>query len=228
MGEPQLTLYHYWRSSCSWRVRWALLIKGVSYESRYVNLLKGEQRLPEYRAISPAGYIPSLVIRENGQEHVFGESMALLEWIEERWPHPPLMPENSIQRLWVRQLALTVVSQIQPLQNPLVLEWFVPQSEERERHLQHWIKRGLRICEDYLQNAPGRGGPFCLGKQLTLADLCIVPQVYSAYRFKVDIQDLPLVSSVYHRCMELESCQRAAPEQQPDAPPTQSGSKPSA
>jgi maleylacetoacetate isomerase len=217
MGEPHLTLYHYWRSSCSWRVRWGLALKGIPFESRYVNLLKGEQKLPEYLAINPSGYLPSLVIREDGKEHVFGESFALLEWMDERWPNHPFLPQNPEERLWVRQLALTVVSQIQPLQNPLVMEWFVPKTEEREMHLRHWIKRGLKICEENLQRSPWKNkGPYSFGQHVTLADICLVPQVYTAFRYKVDLQDLPLVTEIYHRCMELESCQRASPEKQAD------------
>ncbi len=215
--QPKFTLYHYWRSSCSWRVRWALKIKGLDYESKYINLLKKEQQLPDFQKINPALYIPALVIEEGGQQRVAGESLAILEWLEERWPSPALLPKTPLERLWVRQLCLTIASGTQPLQNPAVLEWFVPDASQRAVSLHHWISRGLSVYESYLQEA-GWKGPFSLGADLTLADLCLIPQVYSAYRFGVPLESMPRVAAIYETCMMLPDCFGAAPEQQADAP----------
>lgn len=215
--QPKLTLYHYWRSSCSWRVRWALKIKGLDYESKYINLLKKEQQLPEFQKINPAQYIPALIIDEGGKQKVAGESLAILEWLEERWPTPALMPKNPLDRLWVRQLSLTIASGTQPLQNPAVLEWFVPDAGQRPASLHHWISRGLSVYESYLKEAPWKG-PYSLGENLSLADLCLIPQVYSAYRFGVSLESLPRVAAIYAHCMKLSDCFAASPEQQADAP----------
>lgn len=216
--EPKLTLYHYWRSSCSWRVRWALRIKGLAYESKYVNLLKKEQQLPEFLKINPAGYIPALVIKENATSMVAGESLAILEWLEERWPTPPLLPKDPAQRLRVRQLALGLATGTQPLQNPAVLEWFVPDASQRAASLHHWILRGLSIYESFLAGMD-KQGPYSLGSELTMADLCLIPQVYSAYRFQVPIDHLKRVVTIYKNCMERSDCLASSPEEQPDAPP---------
>jgi len=207
-----LTLYHYWRSSCSWRVRWALALKGVPYTSVPVNILTEEHRSPAYLAKNPAGFLPSLEI--DGRP--YGESLALIEWIDETWPEPPLKPEDPLARLHVRQLALTIVAGTQPLQNPAVLKHVLPLDEAaRKTAAQHWIKRGLGIYEALL--AGGRPGRYSWADRVTLADLCLIPQVYNALRFDVDLGPYPVVRGIYERCLKTPECDQAAPHTQPGA-----------
>jgi maleylacetoacetate isomerase len=213
---PQLTLYHYWRSSCSWRVRWALALKGVAYQSVAVNLLKGEQHLPAYKSINPSGFLPTLVI--DGKP--FGESLALIEWIDERWPSPPLLPQDPISKLFVRQLAMTVVAGTQPLQNPATLAQVSADPGERSRHARFFIERGLTAYHNLmLRNPIGSAGTFSCGGHVTLADLCLIPQVYNALRFNVSLAAFPLIEAVYKNCLVTPECDHAAPHNQPDAQP---------
>ena len=212
-SAPSLTLYHYWRSSCSWRVRWALAIKGVDYQSIPVNILSGEHRQPEYLAKNPSGFLPALMI----DGHCYGESLALIDWLEETYPNPPLYPARPEGRLRVRQLALTIATGTQPLQNPALLQHFVAVESERQGHMQHFIRRGLRVYETLL--GQGRPGLYSEGDQVTVADLCLIPQVYNALRFAVSLEAIPLVQAIYQRCRLLPECQLAAPEQhQPKTP----------
>lgn len=204
-----LKLYHYWRSSCSWRVRWALALKGVAYEPVPVNILAGEHRSPAFLARNPAGYLPALSI--DGVP--FGESLAICEWIDETWPEPPLLPKEPLARLSARQLALTIAAGTQPLQNPSVVKHFVANEAEREGHQRHWIERGLAVYEALLK--AGRPGLFSVGDQVSLADLCLVPQVYNAERFKVPVSEkFPLLAAINARCLATPACDQAAPHNQ--------------
>jgi len=210
---PNLTLYHYWRSSCSWRVRWALAIKGVEYQSVPVNILSGEHRQPEYLAKNPSGFLPALAM--NGR--CYGESLALIDWLEETYPDPPLYPAQPEARLRIRQLALTIATGTQPLQNPSLLQHFVAAEGERQGHMQHFITRGLSIYETLL--AQGRPGLYSEGDRVTVADLCLIPQVYNALRFAVSLEATPLVQAIYQRCRLLPECRQADPEaHQPKTP----------
>jgi maleylpyruvate isomerase len=212
--QPTLTLYHYWRSSCSWRVRWALDLKGLSYESVPVNILTGEHLTESYRKKNPSGLLPSLEL--DGK--FFGESLAILEWLEERWPNPALLPKDPLDRMVVRQLALTIVAGTQPLQNPSLIKYFEPDEAHRPKHMRHWIHKGLENYEALLTKTPA--GTFSFGDTLTIADLCLVPQVYNALRFQVDLASMPRVKKVYDHCLTLPSCDRSAPYRQPGAQPT--------
>lgn len=210
-----LTLYHYWRSSCSWRVRWALALKGVSYDAVPINLLKGEQAADSYLKQNPSGFVPALAI----DGRFFGESMALCEWIDETWPEPALLPRAPKTRLIVRQLALTMVAGTQPLQNPAVLKHFVPDEKERSGHARHWIQRGLAVYEKLLETN-GRDAPsglYSVGDQVTLADVCLIPQVYNAMRFDVDVAATPRIKAIYDRCLATEACAASSPPRQPGA-----------
>jgi maleylacetoacetate isomerase/maleylpyruvate isomerase len=211
---PQtLTLHHYWRSSCSWRVRWALALKGVPYQSVPVNILKGEHRDPAYMALNPAGFLPCLEI--DGEP--YGESLALIEWIEETWPTPALLPQDPLSRLYVRQLALTIAAGTQPLQNPFALKYYKLDDQERTKAARHWIERGLGTYETLLRK--GRPGTYSFGGEVTVADLCLVPQVYNALRFQVDMSQFPLIEGIYERCLKTKECDAAAPHNQPGAQP---------
>jgi maleylacetoacetate isomerase len=209
--KTPLTLYHYWRSSCSWRVRWALAIKGVSYDSVPVNILTGEHRTPEHLRRNPAGALP--VLEMGGQ--TYAESLALIEWIDETWPEPALWPRDPLLRLHARQLALTIVSGTQPLQNPSLLKYFQEDEAKRQEAARHWIARGLKTYETLLERGPK--GAFSCGDQITAADLCLIPQVYNAKRFEVPLTETPRVAAIYEKARATRECKIAEPEQQPGA-----------
>ena len=208
----KFSVHHYWRSSCSWRVRWALALKEVSYDSVPVNLLSGEQSSVAYVAKNPAGLVPAVEI----DGRFFGESLAILEWIEETWPTPALLPEAPLDRLLVRQMALTVVAGTQPLQNLATLKYFAPDEAGRKPHAQHWTCRGLKTLESLIVSA-GKSGPFSFGKDPTFADLCLVPQVYNALRVDVDMRAYPRCKAIYEHALTTPACNGAAPHNQPGA-----------
>ena len=211
----KLTLYHYWRSSCSWRVRWALELKQVAYTPVAVNILSGEHQAAAYRAINPSGTLPTLMI--DGRP--FSESLAIIDWLDELVPTPALYPQDPLDKLYVKQMALKIVAGTQPLQNPSLLKHFVSDESERKKHAQHFIAAGLQVYETLL--LAGKPGRFSYGDTVTTADLCLVPQVYNAIRFNVDLSLTPRVNSVYEACLKTEACDKAAPHRfaPPDAPP---------
>jgi maleylacetoacetate isomerase len=214
--EPRLTLYNYWRSSSSHRVRIALALKGLEYEYVPVNLRAGEQAKDPHKARSPTGYVPCLSI--DGATYV--ESVAILELLDERFPSPPLFPGDAHGRARVRALVEIVNSGIQPLQNLAVLARVSTDAEEQRKWGAHFNARGLESFEAALEVAEreGVGGPFAYGAAPTAADVCLVPQVLAARRFQVDVAPLRRVSRAFDAAMNLDAFQRAAPENQPDAP----------
>lgn len=207
------TLYHYWRSSCSWRVRWALELKGVKVDLMAVNLLKAEQHQNWFREYSPLGLVPCLEFSDGS---VLTESVAILEYLEESYPSTPLLPNDVRSRAAVRALVQTIVSATQPMQNLGTLAYFESRTELRPRHARYWIERGLEAYSALLRKQAACGR-FSFGSQLSLADLCLVPQVYNALRFEVDLRKFPECQQIYRECMALDSCQRASPENQADA-----------
>jgi maleylacetoacetate isomerase len=203
-------LYHYWRSSCSWRVRWALIHKGVAYDEVAVNLLNGEQNSADFLAQNPQGYLPALKIGST----VYSESLAMLEWIEERYPARPLLPMSPEDRMRVRQISSFIISGIQPLQNLSVLKKISSDPNEQSTWARHWISSGLTKLEKILQSS---AGTYCVGSQLTFADLCLIPQIYNANRFAVDLSELPIISRINAACLLRDDCQKASPMNQPGA-----------
>ena len=200
-----LELYHYWRSSCSWRVRWALALKGLAYEPIAVNLLDASQKSEQYRALNPMGQVPCLVI----DGHPFADSIAIMEYLDELHPTPALLPADGRARAHVRRLVNLVASGIQPIQNLGVMRHHSPEKAEQIAWNRHWITEGLKAYEAAI--AP-EAGAYSFGGSLTMADLCLVPQVYNAHRVKVEMSAFPKVAEIYDRCRALESCQAAAPE----------------
>jgi maleylacetoacetate isomerase len=168
-----LTLYHYWRSSCSWRVRWVLAIKGISYESTTVNLLKSEQKSGEFLHINPAGQVPVLIV--DGKP--LTESLAIIEWLEDLYPEPAVIGKDPWQRALAREIAAIVAAGIQPLQNLKVQEFYSDDVAKRLAWNRHFTENGLSVLEMKLAK---HSGPYCLGKNLTLADIFLIPQVYNA------------------------------------------------
>jgi maleylacetoacetate isomerase len=211
----KLTLSTYWRSSCSYRVRIALGYKGLAYEPVFVNILEGEQKTPEYLAKNPIGHVPTLTV--DGVSFV--ESVAIIELLEELYPEPALLPKKPHDRARVRALAETINAGIQPLQNTSVLDHLGADKERRSAWLKHWLPRGLTAFEALMASAEKDGvkGPFAFGTTLSIADCCLVPQVYAARRFGVDLAPFPRIVRAEAAAMELPFVAAAKPEAQPDA-----------
>ncbi len=212
---PELTLYNYWRSSSSHRVRIALALKGLDYRYVAVNLLADEQSSADHKGRSPTGYVPCLVI--DGVPYV--ESVAILELLDERFPSPPLYPKDAHARARVRALVEIVGSGIQPLQNRNVTQFLSPDVGVQHKWLQHFVTRGLAALEAAMESHEREGtrGKYAYGDAVTAADAFLVPQVVSAQRFKIDLAPFARVSGAFDEAMKLDAFVRAAPERQPDA-----------
>ena len=213
-----MILHDYWRSSAAFRVRIALALKGIEPGRRYVHLRKGEQRAPGHLAKHPLGLVPVL---EDGAT-TLTQSLAILEYLEETHPKPPLLPAKPAERAWVRAVALAVACEIHPLNNLRVLHYLERElradEAARGRWYAHWVAEGLGAIEKMLAERPGPG-PFCLGATPTIADACLVPQVFNAWRFKVPTEPYPLVRAVVETCLALPAFDASRPERQPDAEP---------
>jgi maleylpyruvate isomerase len=212
-----LTLHSYWRSSSSWRVRIGLHWKGLPFTYRAVDLQAGAQFGPEHAARNPMSMVPVLEVEEGGVTLRLAQSMAILEWLEERHPDRPLLPRDPAGRARVRRLAEDVNSSIQPYQNASTMKWL------RERHpgddlafTQHFLSRGLTALETEVKDG---AGTFCHGDAVTLADVYLVPQLYGARRFGVDVSAFPTLLRIEAACTPLPAFARSEPDVQPDAPP---------
>ena len=213
--QSSLVLHGYWRSSSAYRVRIALELKGLAYENAAVNLLQGEQKADAHRARNPSGYVPALDV--DGTTLV--ESVAILEWLEEAFPTPALLPRDLLSRAHVRALVEVINSGTQPLQNLWVLNHFyATDSAGKTAWAKHVVARGLQAYEDVLARHP-HAGPFCVGDDPTFADVLLVPQLYNARRFAVDLDAFPLIRRAEAACAELDAFKRAHPDVQPDAKP---------
>ncbi|QWT18730.1 maleylacetoacetate isomerase [Bacillus sp. NP157] len=212
-----LALYTYWRSSAAYRVRIALNLKGLAWEPRLVHLLNegGEHLKAAYREVSPQAQLPTLV----DGDVVVRQSMAILEYLEEAYPTPALLPADRIGRARVRELALAVGTDIHPLGNLRVLKEietrFGADPAAKAAWCRRWIGNGFDGIEALL--AQGPRGRFCWGDAPTLADACLVPQFYNAVRWELDLGPYPLIRRVVDQCQALPAFQAAAPEVQPDA-----------
>lgn len=213
-----MELYTYFRSSAAYRVRIALNLKGLQADYRYVHLVKdgGEQHKPEYRTVNPQGLVPALA--DAGQ--VLTQSLAIIEYLEEIHPNPPLLPHNALGRARVRALAQVVVCDIHPLNNSRVLKYlekeFGIDENGRKKWYRHWVAEGFTALEKLLTGNPDTGR-FCHGDSPTLADLCLVPQVFNARRFEVDMKPFPVIARIDAECLKLAAFAGAAPAQQADA-----------
>jgi maleylpyruvate isomerase len=212
-----LRLYSYFRSSAAYRVRIALGLKGLDKEIIPVNLLTGEQQSTDYRAINPQGLVPALSTDGN----LLTQSLAIIEYLEETCPEPPLLPNNPVARAQVRSLAHQIAMDIHPLNNLRVLKYLEQEvfldETARQRWYQHWIGEGFRATEASLCDL-GSNGKFCVGQAPSLADICLVPQVYNARRYNCDLSPYPLIVSVDEHCNGLPAFQEAAPESHPPPP----------
>lgn len=206
----ELKLYHYWRSSSSWRVRWALAIKNIAYESIAINLLEKEHKSRQYKQKVAMGFVPCLEV--DGVP--FSESTAIIEWLEEEFPEPNLLPKNKLDRLKVRQLAMIIACGTQPLQNLSAQIYYSDNKEKRKEYAQHWIKFGLDAYEKSIESTACK---YSFGDNISLADLCLMPQCYNALRFGVDIKEFTKLYQVYNNCLLLESYKNSHPDNQPGA-----------
>jgi maleylpyruvate isomerase len=211
--EVPMKLHGYFRSSASYRVRIALNLKGLSAEHLAHHLRKGEQCAPAYLAINPQGLVPTL---EN-EDAVLTQSLAIIEWLDETHPAPPLLPKDPLRRAKVRAFALVVACDTHPVQNLKVLarlrQLGLPEAQVTEWAA--WANReGLTACEKLIA---GEAGPFCFGDQPTIADLCLVPQLANARRFGVDLAAFPRLLKAEAAASNIKAFADAAPDRQPDA-----------
>ena len=206
-----IILYDYWRSSACYRVRIALNLKGVEYEKRPVNLAESEQRSDEYRALNPEGLVPMLEI----DGHRLTQSMAILTYLDSRFPTPPLIPAMAPERAHVGEMAMIVACDIHPLNNLRVLKYLKNElgrsQEEVDRWYAHWIREGLPALEAI---AASKAGKFLFGEMPTAADVFLVPQLYNARRFNVPIDDFPTLLRAEENANKLEAFAAAHPERQ--------------
>ena len=211
------TLYGYFRSSAAYRVRIALNLKGLAYEQAPVNLVKGEQRGEAFLARNPQGLVPALVTDEG---RVLTQSLAICEYLEECHPTPALLPEAPEERARVRALAQLVACETHPLNNLRVLKYLVGElqvdDEAKLAWYRHWVTTGFDALEAMLTREAG-SGDFCHGDTPTLADICLVPQLYNAERFECDLSAYPTIQRITDNCRALPAFRQAAPEAQPDA-----------
>jgi maleylpyruvate isomerase len=213
-----LTLHNYFRSSASYRVRIALNLKGLPYEQQFVHLNRdgGEQFKPAFTALNPQALVPVL---DDGEVST-SQSMAILEYLEERHPEVPLLPHALADRAYVRRLAQYIACDIHPLQNLRVLKFLTGplQLDEaaKTQWLQHWLGIGVAALERDIAGS-GRAGRFCFGDTPTLADCCLMPQLFSARRFNIDLTGCPTLTAIEAACNGLEAFRAAEPGRQPDA-----------
>lgn len=212
-----ITLYNYFRSSASYRVRIALNLKGLAYDYRAVHLNRGggEQFTPEFRDLNPLSVVPVL---EDGDLRLT-QSLAIIEYLDEVQPEPPLLPRHPAERARVRALALTVACEIHPLNNLRVLGYLSRElglgGEAKTSWYRHWVELGLQALESEVARSPSGG--FCHGAAPGLADCCLIPQLFNARRFDCELSPYPRLLAIEERCASLSAFRDAAPQEQPDA-----------
>jgi maleylpyruvate isomerase len=211
-----MELYGYFRSSAAYRVRIALNVKGIAYTSVPVHLTRGEQRTERYRALNPSALVPTLV----DGDVVLGQSMAILEYLEETQPGPALLPADAKGRARVRAIAQSIACDIHPLNNLRVLHYLKHElqvdEEARNGWYRHWVAQGLSAIETML-TTHAETGQYCHGDQPSFADACLIPQVANARRFNCDLSSMPTIVRIDAQCALLPAFQQAAPDHQPDS-----------
>lgn len=217
MTARTMKLFHYYRSSASYRVRIALALKGLTHDAVAINLLTGEQRGPDYTTANPAQLVPMLV---DGDLQL-PQSLAILDYLEDCHPEPPLLPQDSKERARVRAFALSIACDIHPLNNLRVLKYLTGplglDEAKKDDWARHWISLGLASLEAALQ-AQAQRGPYCFGARPGLADCVLIPQLYNARRVGVDLQPYPRLVAVDAACQALAAFQSAHPDRYAPSP----------
>jgi maleylacetoacetate isomerase len=212
-----MKLYGYFRSSAAFRVRIALNLKGLPYEQASIHLRKNEQRRDDYLTLNPQGLVPTL----DADGKLLTQSLAIIEYLEETHPEPPLLPGQPVARARVRSLAMAIACDIHPIDNLRVLRYLAKPLGHDDKAVEdwfnHWIRVGFEGIERILAE-DGEAGAFCHGDQPTLADVCLVPQVFNAQRYpSFDFTPFPTIMRAFGNCMTRDAFDRARPEKQPDA-----------
>lgn len=206
----------YFRSSSAYRCRIAFNLKGVEYDFESVHLKHGKQKAPEFAAVNPQKLVPAL-ITDDGEE--LYQSLAIIEWLDETYPEPSLLPQDKELRAQVRAFAQVIACEIHPLQNLRVLQYLRNDLSLGEDAVNAWLSRwlgdGLQACEDILSKQGGNSA-YCFGDTPSLADICLVPQIFSAERFNVDISGMPRINEIYEQCQQNPAFADAHPKVQPD------------
>ena len=211
------TLFNYFRSSTSYRVRIALHLKGIEFDYKAVHLLKGggEQHSVEYRKLNPQGEVPTLI--HNGK--AIGQSLAIMEYLDEIHPSARLYPQDPYQKAKIRQFCENINSFLHPLSNLKVMQKLEKDAqyttEQKNAWIQHWYAIGFQALEEMLKEFSGR---YCFGDQVTAADLLLVPCIFTANRFQVNLDTFPLCRKINEECLKLEAFKKAHPYAQPDTP----------
>ncbi|XP_059209259.1 maleylacetoacetate isomerase isoform X4 [Centropristis striata] len=208
--QTKPVLHGYFRSSCSWRVRIAFALKGIEYDQVPVNLIKdgGQQLADEYKALNPMMQVPAVEI----DGITLSQSLAVIQYIDETRPGPRLLPTDPKKRAQVRMISDVIASGIQPLQNLYVIQKI---GAEKVQWAQHFINRGFQALEPILKQTAGK---YCVGDEISMADICLVPQVYNAERFKVDVGQYPTIKRLNQTLVEMEAFKVSSPSCQPDTP----------
>lgn len=209
-----MELYNYFRSSASYRVRIALALKGLDYDYKAVHLQKNEQLGESYAAVSASRLVPML---HDGDQWLT-QSLAIMEYLDETHPEPPLLPKSPVERARVRALAMDIACEIHPLNNLRVLRYLVKSlgvgEDDKNRWYRHWVETGLEVVERQLAARPGI---YCHGDAPTIADCTLVPQIFNAQRFECRLDHVPNVMRVFEACMKLPAFEKTRPEHCPDA-----------
>lgn len=209
-----MELFNYFRSSASYRVRIALALKGLDYDYQSVHLGHNEQFNESYSAVSAARLVP--LLRDG--DKVVTQSLAIIEYLDETHPQPPLLPTDPVERARVRALSMDIACEIHPLNNLRVLRYLVGplkvSEDDKNRWYRHWVETGLEVVERQLQSRPGR---YCHGDTPTMADCLLVPQIFNARRFDCRLDHVPHVMRVFDACMKLDAFEQTRPEKCPDA-----------
>jgi maleylacetoacetate isomerase len=214
----RLTLYSYFRSSAAYRVRIALNFKNITHEIIPVHLVRGdgEHKQEWFRSLNPQMRVPTLAVEHDGERHILGQSIAIIEYLEEVWPSPALLPRGQIARAKVRAVAAMIACDIHPLNNSGTLGWLKGKMKQDQEAIgewySHWITTGFEAIEALI-----KPNPYAFGDTLTLADICLVPQVYNARRFKIPIDGFPRILAATAAALDHPAVRSASPDAQPDA-----------